>query len=76
MALGDSITAGLFARPAEPENAHLISGHHEKEKTFMLPGFSGFQEYRGRSFSTGGDVGSVTLAGVNLMVAFNKVDEP
>ena len=67
MALGDSITAGLFARPASED----FVGHSEgieipgsQQKVF--PGFKGFEEFRGISFSTGGDKDAVTLANVSL----------
>ncbi|KAJ9114369.1 hypothetical protein QFC20_001512 [Naganishia adeliensis] len=77
MALGDSITAGLFARPSKlpdhydskrkpqhqkpfkysPDRIPLQSEESDAE-TLLLPGF---EEYRGRSYATGADLGAVTI---------------
>ena len=64
MAIGDSITAGLFARPASDDMSRSQSLRNTDQHFF--PGVKGFQEYRGVSFSTGGDVDAVTLANVSL----------
>jgi phospholipase B1 len=63
MAIGDSITAGLFARPASDDLSRLEASGEVNQHFF--PGFKGFQEYRGVSFSTGGDADAVTLANVS-----------
>lgn len=80
MALGDSITAGLFARPSKlpdhydskrkpqhqkpfkysPDRIPLQSEESDAE-TLLLPGF---EEYRGRSYATGADLGAVTIPNV------------
>lgn len=75
MALGDSITAGLFATPSELKNQ--VSVIHPDQKPFpsirgrpqrylganLIPGF---EEYRGISYATGDDEGAQTLPNVNL----------
>jgi hypothetical protein len=63
MAIGDSITAGLFARPASDDLAPSTESREADQHFF--PGFKGFEEYRGVSFSTGGDADAVTLANVS-----------
>ncbi|KAG7539647.1 hypothetical protein FFLO_03446 [Filobasidium floriforme] len=60
MAIGDSITAGLFARPASDDLSPSMKSREADQHFF--PGFKGFEEYRGVSFSTGGDADAVTLA--------------
>jgi hypothetical protein len=67
MALGDSITAGLFAEPTSNEVAldrTRPPSHHDTQHVF--PGVLGFEEYRGVSFSTGGDRSAVTLSNVSV----------
>jgi hypothetical protein len=63
MAIGDSITAGLFARPASDDLAPSTESREADQHFF--PGLKGFEEYRGVSFSTGGDADAVTLANVS-----------
>lgn len=63
MAIGDSITAGLFARPASDDLSPSMESREADQHFF--PGFKGFEEYRGVSFSTGGDADAVTLANVS-----------
>jgi hypothetical protein len=82
MALGDSITAGLFARPSKltdrydsnrnPQNQKPFKYSHDRtgrgigEET-LLPGF---EEYRGRSYATGADLEAVSIP--NVRISFCK----
>jgi len=65
MALGDSITAGLFARPASEDLVGSSHGIQADSQQQVFPGLKGFEEFRGISFSTGGDKDAVTLANVS-----------
>jgi hypothetical protein len=66
MALGDSITAGLFARPASEDFiGHFDDVQAPDSQQQVFPGLKGFEEFRGISFSTGGDKDAVTLANVS-----------
>jgi hypothetical protein len=66
MALGDSITAGLFARPASEDTvARSDSRRRPNAAQQVFPGFKGFEEFRGISFSTGGDKEAVSIANVS-----------
>lgn len=68
MAVGDSITAGLFARPASDDSS--VSKVPGDSNQHFFPGIKGFEEFRGVSFSTGGDEDAVTLANVSPGLSF------
>ncbi|KAJ9102387.1 hypothetical protein QFC21_002787 [Naganishia friedmannii] len=76
MALGDSITAGLFAQPSKLEEESQILVNERNQKPFQprsskhpnfkdgehsSPFLGGFEEYRGRSYAMGGDKDAITI---------------
>jgi hypothetical protein len=77
MALGDSITAGLFARPSKiPDHDNYRNPQNQKPFQYLRNGpvrdngaemlLPGFEEYRGRSYATGADLGAVTIPNVSI----------
>lgn len=77
MALGDSITAGLFARPSKiPDHDNYRNPRNQKPFQYLQDGsvqesqaqtlLPGFEEYRGKSYATGADLGAVTIPNVSI----------
>jgi hypothetical protein len=80
MALGDSITAGLFAQPSNLEEQNQALAHGRDQKPFRQDGgkyskidhvqhswqlLGGFEEYRGKSYAMGGDEDVITIPQVS-----------
>lgn len=78
MALGDSITAGLFATSSEIPDDFLpftdqrpFTNLRNRLQRYMgtkaaVDFIPGFEEYRGRSYATGVDIGVETLPNVRF----------
>ena len=86
MALGDSITAGLFATPSELSKENLVVDAIEKPVrrfrgqpqrylgTGALSFIPGFEEYRGISYAMGDDEGAETIPNASPCQSFHISD--